>query len=170
MQHTLSPSAHIAKVVLKANQVMGSIRRTMEFKSKENLRLYKSLVRPHLEYCQQAWRPYNQKDIDNIENVQRRMMKMILSLREDIYEERLVKVQNKAFCPFFYLSFPTYYTQRTQHICEGFRQVSPLFTSQNVFEVMLGYVRLGWLDYVKLWLGQVTVMLWLDQVQLGSII
>ena len=111
MQHTLSPSAHIAKVVLKANQVMGSIRRTMEFKSKENLiRLYTSLVRPHLEYCQQAWRPYNQKDIDNIENVQRRMMKMILSLREDIYEERLVKVQNKAFCPFFFLSFPTYYT------------------------------------------------------------
>ena len=57
---------HIAKVVLKANQVMGSIRRTIEFKTKDNLiRLYKSLVRPHLEYCQQTWRPYNQNDIDN---------------------------------------------------------------------------------------------------------
>ena len=61
--NTLSPSAHIAKVVSKANQVMGNIRRTIEFKSIDNLiRLYKSLVRPHLEYCQQAWRPYNQKD------------------------------------------------------------------------------------------------------------
>ena len=81
--NTLSPSFHIAKVVSKANQVMGSIRKTIEFKSKDDLiRLYKSLVRPHLEYCQQAWRPYNQ-DIDNIENVQRRMTKIIPSLRED---------------------------------------------------------------------------------------
>ena len=89
--NTWSTSAHIAKVVSKANQVMGSIRRTMEFKSKENLRLYKSLVRPHLEYYQQAWRPYNQKDIDNIENVQSRMMKMIPSLQEETYEERFTK-------------------------------------------------------------------------------
>ena len=39
-----------------------------------------------------AWRPYNQ-DIDNIENVQRRMTKKIPSLREDTYEERLTKTE-----------------------------------------------------------------------------
>ena len=33
----------------------------------------------------------DQKDIDNIENVQRIMMKMIPSLRKDTYEERLTK-------------------------------------------------------------------------------
>ena len=45
--NTLSPSAHIAKVVSKDNQVMVSIRKTIEFKSKDNsISLYK-----FLEYC-----------------------------------------------------------------------------------------------------------------------
>ena len=91
--NTLSPSAHIAKIMSKANQMMGCIKRSIEFKSKENLiRLFKSLVRPHLDYCQQTWRPYNQKDIESIENVQRRMTQMISSLREDIYEERFTMI------------------------------------------------------------------------------
>ena len=88
----LSPSAHIADIVKKANQVMGSIRRTIEYKNKNNIVcLYKSLVRPHLEYCQQAWRPYYQQDIGNIEKVQRRVTRMINGMGEFSYEERLRK-------------------------------------------------------------------------------
>ena len=45
-----------SKAVLSANKIMGIINRTYSCKSKDNiLDLYKSLVRPHLEYCCQAW-------------------------------------------------------------------------------------------------------------------
>ena len=87
---TLSPSHHIAKIVRKANQIVGMIRRTYEERSKNNLvPLYKSLVRPHLEYCVQAWRPYLQQDINNIEGVQRRMTKMMREVEEEEYEQRM---------------------------------------------------------------------------------
>ena len=53
------------------------------------VRLYKSLVRPQLEYCVQAWRPYHQKDIDNLEKVQRRATRMIAGLSQLDYTDRL---------------------------------------------------------------------------------
>src|SRR3989442_548100 len=57
------------------------------------LALYKSLVRPHLDYCIQAWRPYLIKDVDSIEKVQRRATKMIEGLKNLSYEERLREVK-----------------------------------------------------------------------------
>ena len=43
----------------KGNQILGLIRRTIMYKEKQLIvPLYKAIVRPHLEYCIQAWRPY----------------------------------------------------------------------------------------------------------------
>ena len=50
---------------------------------------YKTIVRPHLEYCIQAWRPYRKNDIDMLERVQRRATKMKPKLRNISYEIRL---------------------------------------------------------------------------------
>ena len=52
----------------KGNQVLGMIRRNKTYKEKSLIvPLYKAIVRPHLEYCIQAWNPYRRKDIDMIE-------------------------------------------------------------------------------------------------------
>ena len=94
INQTLSPSHHIATCVSRANRIVGLIKRTYENKSKRNIiALYKSLVRPHLEYCIQEWRPHNQKDIDNLEGVQRRMTKMINGIGGDEYNLRLSKTK-----------------------------------------------------------------------------
>ena len=74
----------------KGNQILGLIRRNITYKGKKLIiPLYKAIVRPHLEYCIQAWRPYRKKDIDTLECIQRRATKMIPELRDLSYEERL---------------------------------------------------------------------------------
>ena len=55
----------------KANQILGIIRRNIVYKEKELIiPLYKTIVRPHLEYCTQAWRSYRKKGIDMLEQTQ----------------------------------------------------------------------------------------------------
>jgi len=78
------------KAANKANQILGMIKRTFVSRKKELIiPLYKSLVRPHLDYCKQAWRPHLRKDIDVIERVQRRATRLIDKCRGFEYGERL---------------------------------------------------------------------------------
>ena len=74
----------------KGNQVLGMIRRNITYKENSLIvPLYKAIVRPHLEYCIQAWNPHIRKDIDMLEKIQRRATKLIPELRDLRYEERL---------------------------------------------------------------------------------
>ena len=76
----------------KGNQILWLIRRTITYKEKQLIvPLYKAIVRPHLEYCFQAWRPYREKDTDKLETIQRRATKMIPELRYFSYESRLLQ-------------------------------------------------------------------------------
>ena len=83
-------SEQCISAVKKANSVLGMIKRNIHFKSKGIIvKLYKSLVRPLLEYCVQAWSPYLRKDIDAMERVQKRATKLIEGYRDKSYAERL---------------------------------------------------------------------------------
>ena len=46
-------------------------------------------MRPHLEYCIQAWGPQHKKDVDLLEQVLRRAIEMIRGLEHLCYEEML---------------------------------------------------------------------------------
>ena len=73
-------------------QIIGLIRRTIMYKEKQLIvPLYKAIVRRHLEYCIEAWRPYHKKDIDKLERIQRRATKMIPELRDLSCESRLLQ-------------------------------------------------------------------------------
>ena len=52
----------------KDNQILGLIMINITYKEKELIMpLHKAIVRPHLEYCIQIWRPYRTKNIDTQE-------------------------------------------------------------------------------------------------------
>ena len=74
------------------NQIIGLIKRTIKYMEKQLIvLLYKAIVRPHLEYCIQARRPCRRNDIDKLERIQRRAIKIIPELRYLIYESRLLQ-------------------------------------------------------------------------------
>ena len=54
--------------------------------------LYKSHVRPHLEYAVQAWSPHLVEDREVLEKVQRRAVRMVSGLKAKTYEQRLLEL------------------------------------------------------------------------------
>ena len=81
---------HIKLTIKKARRVSGMILRNITFKSKSILvPLFKTLIRPILEYGNAVWCPYLKKDIDEIEKVQRHFTKRIHSVKNLEYEDRL---------------------------------------------------------------------------------
>ena len=51
--------------------------------------LFKTLVRPHLEYASPTWAPLYKKDKNAIENVQRRATRFVIYIKHKDYSERL---------------------------------------------------------------------------------
>ena len=82
------------KAAKKAMRVLGMVKRSFKNLDKESLKtIYCSYIRPHLEYCIQAWSPYYRKDIQTLEKVQQRATKLVRRLKNLPYEERLRRLK-----------------------------------------------------------------------------
>ena len=71
-------SSHVQMISKRANSILGQIRRCFSFRTKlVFLNLYKTFVRSQMEHAVQVWNPWLQKDIDTLEKVQKRALRMI---------------------------------------------------------------------------------------------
>jgi hypothetical protein len=85
---------HISSKVSKANSLVGLIRRSFEYMNIATFKqLFTAIVRPHLEYANAIWNPHQMKQINAVENVQRRATKMVPGLSDLSYEQRLRSLQ-----------------------------------------------------------------------------
>ena len=86
----LNYKEHIHKSITKANQTLGMIRRTFQYIDRNIfISLYKSRVRPVLEYGNTIWSPRHKKDIQAVEKVQQRATKLVPGLKDLDYTARL---------------------------------------------------------------------------------
>ena len=83
------PNAHVAKVAAKANSMIGRINRTFSYMDVDMFKaIYPSMIRSHMEYAVQAWSPQTAREINLLEQVQRRATRLVGSLRNSSYETR----------------------------------------------------------------------------------
>ncbi len=92
-EQNLKFERHITNCVNKAQRTVGLIRRSFDYMDSDMfLVLYKSLVRPILEYSTCVWSPYLMKDIRRLERIQRRATKLVHNISHLEYTDRLKKL------------------------------------------------------------------------------
>jgi len=71
---------HISCITGKANRTLGFLRRNLRINSPElKTTAYISLVRPLVEYAATVWDPYTDKDVKEVEKIQRRAARYVLN-------------------------------------------------------------------------------------------
>jgi ribonuclease P/MRP protein subunit RPP40 len=121
---------HIYAKINKAYSMLGIIKRNFRTISDESfVLLYKSLVRPHLEYANVVWSPYRQKYIEGIEKVQKRATKLIVNNPGISYIDRLKK-----------LNLPTLvYRRHRGDMIETFKIMHGLYNVDSTLHFILSH-------------------------------
>ena len=78
LDHKLSWNKHIDSLVLKANRALGMVSRNLKpAPQRIKQQAYFSLVRPHAEYASAVWDPYTNKNVRQVEMIQRRAARFV---------------------------------------------------------------------------------------------
>jgi hypothetical protein len=98
IESNLGWGSHIQSNISKAKQCIGWVKRNVISRNAEVMvNIYKSLIRPHLEYCVQLWSPKpehgNWATIMELESVQREFTRLIDGVGLLTYKERLDKLK-----------------------------------------------------------------------------
>jgi hypothetical protein len=94
VQQNLKPSKQCAKAATTARLVLSQITRAFHYRDKYTFtKLYKTYVRPHLEFSTPAWSPWTQSDINTLEKVQEKFVNMVSGLAGRNYEQKLKELQ-----------------------------------------------------------------------------
>ena len=78
VRNDLKLSSQCSAAASRGMSVMGLVKRNFKDLDAESfLLLYKTYIRPYLEYCVQVWSPHLKKDIQLLEKVQRKSTKLV---------------------------------------------------------------------------------------------
>ena len=90
ISQNLKLSKHVCHIVKQAEKMLAVLKRTIVTRDQKIfLKLYKQLVRPHLEYVAIIWNPHFKHDINLIERVQKRATRCIIGMSGKSYEKCL---------------------------------------------------------------------------------
>ena len=85
--------AHIQACVARANSILGRLKKTFTTIDLESCKLlYTSLIRPHIEFAVPVWSPYLIADINELEKLQKRVLKWPNFGAKLTYEEKLKQI------------------------------------------------------------------------------
>ena len=89
---SMKPSTQCERAANSANKALGMMFRAFHYRTTETLvPLFKTFVRPTLEFACSAWSPWTAKDEETLEVVQKRLVRALSNVQGASYEERLEK-------------------------------------------------------------------------------
>ena len=87
---SLKPTKQCEVAAAIAHSTLRRISKSFHYrKSNVLVPLFKSFVRPQLEFSVAAWSPWTEQDVETLEGVQRSLIRLISNKRGNTYEERL---------------------------------------------------------------------------------
>ena len=89
----LKPSSQCSKAARTATQVLWQVARSFHYRDKFTfVKIYKTYVRPHVEFASPCWNPWLEGDIHAIERVQEQFVRMVSGLNGSTYKEKLIEL------------------------------------------------------------------------------